>query len=148
MKRFAAGFVAGSVVTLLGVLALAFWWTSPSLDVGVEIPTSAELGGSFSMNILAFNPHSKLVTLDNVDIPNAFFESFEVVSVTPMASGDSPVGGLGTKTWYFDLEVPSTTTKTITFEVRPTAWGRHVIEFDVCNSTGDCSSVAKAIEIR
>ena len=123
MKRFAAGFFTGITVTILGILALAFWWTSPLPDIGVEIPTSVELGASFSMNIVAFNPHSKLVTIDNVDIPSAFFESFEVVSVTPIPSEDSPIGGLGTKTWYFDLEVPPTTTKTITFEVRPTARG-------------------------
>jgi hypothetical protein len=149
MKRFAAGFVTGCVVTILvlGILMIAFW-TSPMLDVGVEIPTSAELGGSFAMNIVTFNPHAKLITLDNVDIPNAFFESFEVISVTPSPTWGPPVGGLGTKTWYFDLEVPPTTTKTISFEVRPTARGRQVIQFEVCNSTEDCSAVAKAIEIQ
>jgi hypothetical protein len=135
-------------VTTLGFLAIAFLWTSPSLDVGLEIPTSAEPGGSFAMNVVAFNPHSEVATLDNVDIPNAFFESFEVVSVTPTPSEGSPVGGFGTQTWFFDLEVPPTTTKTITFVVRPTAQGHQVIEFQVCNSTENCSSVVKAIEIR
>ena len=148
MKRFAAGFVTGAVVTILGALTIVFWWTNPSLDVGVEIPASAELGGPFSLNIIALNPHSELATLDNVDIPNAFFESFEVVSVKPTPSEDSPIGGFGTQTWYFEIEIPPTATKTVTFEVRPTASGRHVIEFEVCNSTEDCSSVAKAIEIR
>jgi hypothetical protein len=100
------------------------------------------------MHIAGFNPHSSFVILDNVDIPSAFFESFEIVSVAPMPSEDSPVGGFGTKTWYFELEVPPTTTETITFELRPNARGRHVLEFEVCNSTEDCLSVVKAIEIR
>ena len=116
-------------------------------DVTVEIPTSAKLDGSFSINIVAFNPHSELTTLDNIDIPDAFFESFEVVSVTPTPSEDSPVGGFGTKTWDFDLEIPSAATETITFQVLPTARGRHVIEFEVCNATEDCSVVVRAIEI-
>ncbi len=148
MKKFIAGFFTGCVVTILGVLAVAYWWTSPMLDVSVKIPTSAELGNPFSMSIAAFNPHSESVVLDNVDIPNAFFESFDVISVDPMPPDDSPLEGFGTRTWYFNLEVPPTTTRTITFEVRPTVRGRHVIEFDVCNSTEDCTSVAKAIEIR
>ena len=147
LKFFAAGFFTGVAVLILGVMGIAFWWTSPLLAVTWEIPASAKLGGSFSMDIVAFNPHSELATLDNVDIPDAFFELFEVVSVTPTPSEDSPVGGFGTKTWYFDLEIPSSTTETITFQVRPTARGRHVIEFEVCNATEDCSLVAGAIQI-
>lgn len=144
MKKFAVGVVAACVVTILAIVFL----TSPMLDVGVEIPTSAELGGSFAMNIVTFNPHSKPVKLDNVVIPNAFFKSFEVASVTPTPTEGSPVEGLGTKYWIFALEVTPKTTKTITFEVRPTARGRQMIQFEVCNFTQDCSTVVEAIEIR
>ena len=34
--RFAAGFVTGAVVMIVGFIAVTFWWTSPVLDVGVE----------------------------------------------------------------------------------------------------------------
>jgi len=147
MKKFAAGFIAGSIATILGIVALDVFWTSPLLDVGVEIPTSATLDSIFYMKISISNPHSELVTLGNVDIPNAFLESFEVVTVTPRPIDDSPISGFGTNTWYFDVEVQPETTKIITFDVRPTARGRHVIEFYVCNSTEDCTLIAKPIEV-
>jgi hypothetical protein len=68
------------------------------------------------------------------------------VTLTP--TEESPVEGLGTKDWNFDLELPPTTTKAITFEVRPMARGRQVIEFEVCNYTQTCSTLVNAIEIR
>ncbi len=86
MKKFFLGFVVGIVTTILFALALDCWWTSPAPDLSVELPASAEFGNCFTMDIIAFNPHSKPVKLGNVDIPYAFFESFEVVSVTPPPS--------------------------------------------------------------
>ena len=148
MKKFIAGFFAGCVATSIGIIALGVFWTSPALDASAEIPDTVAIGTTFLMPVSAFNPHDQMVVLDNVDIPNEFFESFEVVSVSPTPTEESPIGGFGTQTWYFEIEVAPGATETAVFELRPIAKGRPVIEFTVCNSTEDCSAVVQAIEIQ
>ena len=148
MKKFLWGVATGIAVSILAAGILLSVWTSPSLDVRVEAPASAGVGRVFLVTVFVSNPHSEATSLGNVDIPNEFFASFEVVSVTPTAtSGESPVGGFGSKTWYFDYELPPLASENIVLEVKAIARGRHVIEFYVCNSTEECSPVAKSIEI-
>lgn len=147
MKKFFWGFAAGIAVVVFAEVLLFFVWTSPMLDVRVEAPTSAEIGHVFLVTVFVSNPHSEASSLGNVDIPNKFFDSFEVVSVSPRATSESPVGGFGSQTWYFDSELQPLASGNVVFEVKAIARGRHVIEFEVCNSTEECSPVAKSIEI-
>lgn len=147
MKKFLAGFIAGILATVLFAAALLIFWTGPILDVSVSVPESVEMTETFDLIIHAVNPHGEVVALDNVDIPESFFDLFEVVSVTPEASSSSPVGGMGTKTWYFEIDVLPQGETSVVFKLKPLKEGQHVIDLEVCNATEDGSQIVKSITV-
>ncbi len=100
-KGFAVGGATAAVLVIAGVIAFGMWFTGPQLIVQVEMPDGVIRGEPFVIEIEASNPHSEAIELDNVDFPNGVLDYFEVVDVKPLASDDSPVGGLGSQTWSF-----------------------------------------------
>lgn len=147
MKKFLAGFISGILVTLFLAISLPLFWSGPVLDVDVSFPESIKITDSFDLIINAKNPHSEVVELDNIDIPESFFESFEVISVSPQAISGSPVGGMGTRTWYFEIDVQPQEETTVIYKLKPLKQGQHVLELEVCNATEDGSQVAKPITV-
>lgn len=141
------GFAAGIIMAVAAMAGFAFWWTSPIPDVTAEIPDSVVLDQRFEISILVSNPHDEALVLSNVDIPDEFFTSFNVVGVWPMPADSDPLRGLGSQTWFFELEIPLGDEQVITFEVLPFMTGDHVIEFDVCNATEDCTRIVRAIAV-
>ncbi len=152
MRRFWAGFGLGVlstvVVGIAGVIAIATFFTGPMPAVSVQLPEEVVLGDEFPLTLDVSNPHSEDVVLDNVDIPNRFFETFEIVSISPAPSEGSPVGGLGTQTWYFDRELSPGGSYQITLNLKALKSGIHPVEFDVCNSYQDCTTFVGVIEVR
>lgn len=147
MKKYFAGFFSGIIATILFVTGVLLLWSGPILDVSVSIPESVEMSDTFDMVINAQNPHPEIVALDNVDIPDSFFELFEVVSVSPQATPGSPVEGMGTKTWYFEIDVQPMETTTVVFVLRPLKQGQHIVNFEVSNATEDNTEVVKSIKV-
>ncbi len=146
MRNLAIGFVLGVAVTIAGVIALAGLFTGPVLIVKASAPASAMLEGPVLITIEATNPHDDAVILDNVDVPDRFFQNLDIVAVRPNPSPESPVGGLGSQTWYFKISVPPQETRTVELDVVAKNPGAHVAEFNVCNSYEDCSFVVVSIE--
>ena len=121
---------------------------APQLAVNFTVAETAWVSEPFVVRLETSNPHDEAVVLSSVDIPNRFFEPFEILSVSPAASPDSPVGGFGSQTWYFEYTVQPGQNKTVELSVRPKKLGTHVLEFAVCNGYEDCTMVTRAIEVR
>ena len=146
MRNLAIGFVLGVAATIAGVIAVTVLFTGPALFVKASAPASAMLEGPVVITIEVTNPHDETVILDNVDVPNKFFQNLDIVAVRPNPSPESPVGGLGSQTWYFEISVPPQETRTVELDVVAKNPGTHVAEFKVCNSYEDCSFVVVPIE--
>lgn len=147
MRRFWSGFALGVVSTLVGLFAVVLIFSGPRLAVALEVPEEIVVGQEFAVTVAVSNPHQESVVLDNLDIPNSFFEIFEVVSVSPAASSDSPVGGFGTQTWYYDRTLDPGGTYEIVLMLRPLEAGSHPIDMDVCNSYEDCTSLVTSLTV-
>ncbi len=146
MRNLAIGFVLGVAVTIAGGYALLTLFTGPALIVNVSAPASATLEGPVLITIEATNPHDDAVILDNVDVPDRFFQNLDIVAVRPSPSPESPVRGLFSQTWYFEISVPPQETRTVELDVVAKHPGAHVAEFDVCNFYAECSSIVVPIE--
>lgn len=146
-KGFAVGGATTLVLAIAGLIAIATWFTGPQLTIHVQMPDSVTAGEPFVIEIEASNPHSEAIELDNVDFPNGVLDYFEVVKVKPVASDDSPVGGLGSQTWYFDALLQPGDRRTVEFTVRAIQVGSPVIQFDVCNAYEDCTTVVRRIRV-
>ncbi len=146
MRNLAIGFVLGVAVTIAGVLALGFFISGTALSVKASAPASATLDGPVVITIEATNPHDDPVILDYVYVPNKFFQDLDIVAVRPSPSLESPIGGLGSQTWYFEISVPPQETRTVELDVVAKHPGAHVAEFSVCNFYGDCSLMVVPIE--
>ncbi len=146
MRNLAIGFVLGVAVTIAGGYALLTLFTGPVLIVNASAPASATLEGPILIAIAATNPHDDPVILQFIDVPNRFFENLEIVAVRPSPSPESPVGGFGTKSWFFEITVAPHETRTVELDVIAKHPGAHVAEFDVCNFYGECSSIVVPIE--
>lgn len=139
------GFASAMLLALAGLVGLGFLLTGPQLDVQVSLPDSALRNEAFAVTIEIANPHAETVELDNLDIPDRVFDRFEVLDVDPAASPESPVGGLGSQTWFYDLPVEPGGRQTVELTVRGTRSGAAVFEIDVCNEREDCTSVARPV---
>ncbi len=144
MRNLAIGFVLGVAVTIAGSFAVLSLFTGPSLIV--KASASATLEGPVLITIEVTNPHDDPVILDNVDVPNKFFQNLDIVAVRPNPSPDSPLDGFGSQTWYFEISVPPQETRTVELDVVAKHPGAHVAEFYVCNSYEDCSLIVVPIE--
>jgi len=146
VRNLAIGFVLGVAVTIAGIFAFVSLFTGPSLIVKASAPASATLEGPVVITIEATNPHDDPVILHNVDVPNKFFQNLDIVAVRPSPSPESPFGGIGSQTWYFEISVPPQETRTVELDVVAKHPGAHVAEFSVCNPYADCSLIVVPIE--
>lgn len=147
MRRFWLGFLLGVVSTVVALTAVFAVLTGPRLAASLDFPSEIFVGQDFSMTVVLSNPHQESVVFDNLDIPDGFFEVFEIVSVSPSASSGSPIGGFGSKTWYYDRALDPGGTYDVVLVLRPLAAGTHPIEMDVCNSYEDCTSLVTAVTV-
>jgi len=139
VSKILLGIAVGIAAAVLAAVAFETVFTGPELSVRVSAPTSAFVGEPFKVVLLLSNPHSEVVTLDSVDIDDEALQELRVVAVVPEASPESPVGGFGYQTWYFEDAMPPASEKAIEFEFVADSPGPHQIPFDVCNSYQDCS---------
>ena len=146
MRNLAIGFVLGVAATIAGVIAVAVLVTGPALIVKASAPASAMLEVPVLITIEATNPHDDPVILDNVHVPDKFFQNLDIVAIRPSPSPDSPLEFFGSKTWYFEISVPPQEMRTIELDVVAYQPGTHVAEFSVCNYYEVCSQIVVPIE--
>ncbi len=150
-NRFWTGFAVGmgtmAALIVMAIIVVVAFFMGPQLAVDVNVAETVRIGEPFVVRLETSNPHEEAVELGNIDIPDRFFEAFEVLSVSPAASADSPIGGFGSQTWYFDSAVQPGQSRTVELSVQPNKLGNHVLELEVCNGYEDCSMVTRPIEV-
>ncbi len=147
MKKFAVGVGTTLIATFIAIVAAVYFFTGPQLAVNITVAETVWVDEPFVLRLETSNPHDEAVELDNIDIPNRFFEAFGILSVSPAASTDSPIGGFGSQTWYFDHTVQPGQNRIVELTLQPNKPGSHVLELAVCNGYEDCSTVTRPIEV-
>jgi len=146
------GFLAGiGSVLLVSLFAMGFFEESawgPVLSVEFDVPRAVTVDEPFLLNIVIGNPHSQTLQFSDLDIPDRFFEIFDLDSIAPLPSADSPIGGFGTQTYYYERDLDPGASYAIELKLAATQAGNHVIEFDICTSNQDCARIARAIGVR
>lgn len=87
------------------------------------------------------NSYDKPVTLDSVDVDDAFLAGFQVVTVVPEPSDTSHLSLGHQRTWAFGKVVPPKETLSVTFTLRAIAEGHFSGDVDVCNPSQDFKTV-------
>ncbi len=150
-SRFWTGFAVGMgtmvALVIMAIIIVVAFFIRPQLAVDVTVAEAVRIGEPFVVRLETSNPHEEVVELDNIDIPDRFFEAFEVLSVSPAASADSPIGGFGSQTWFFDSAVQPGENRTVELSVQPNELGNHVLELEVCNGYEDCTMVTRPIAV-
>ncbi len=151
-SKFWVGFAAGmgtmAVLAVGAVFALGVFFVRPELVINVTVAETVRLGEPFVVTLETSNPHDEAVEFDNIEMPNRVFEAFEVLSVSPAASPDSPTDIFGIHVWYFESMVQPGQTQTVELTLQPKQPGSHVLELTVCNGFEDCSTVTRSIEVQ
>ncbi len=141
MGKVLLGIAAGVALAFAAMFAFVIFFTRPQLSVRISTPDSVLVGETFSIVLHLSNPHGEPVTLDSVDIDNAVFATFEVISITPEPSEASPITIMGQKSWAFQRILDPATTETVEFEFRANLVGSYQIPLDICNYYQDCSRI-------
>ena len=138
----------GAVIGAVGMYyAFPSWFLSSPFDVSVSAPAQAEVGSAFPISFRVVNGASDIELLSNLDIPDAFFAVFEVMSVTPEASQDSPEGGLGSQTWYFERSMEPGAEIEVVVQVKAHEPGTHLGHFELCNAREECFTHDLSIQV-
>jgi hypothetical protein len=147
LARVVVGIAAGIVVTFLGFVAYGLLYTGPQLSLRVNAPESVAAGEPFQIELQLTNPHPEAITLDSVDIDESVFEIFEVTSVTPAPSEESPLSVLGQRSWVFDRIVHPGGSETVVFELQAPSPGTFQVPLQVCNGYQDCSGTPISVRV-
>jgi hypothetical protein len=117
------------------------------LAVTISSPDVVVIGDTFAITITARNPHAQELALDNIDVPDRVLEHVAFLGVSPQASEDSPLGGGGTQTWFFETPLGPGGSAGVTIQARALEVGRQIIELSVCTFEQDCASVVRELDV-
>ncbi len=122
MRKVLLGIAAFVIVALVALFKIN---SGPELSVRISAPNSILVGETFALVLHLSNPHSEPVTLDSVEIDNAVFATFEVISVTPEPSKPSQSFGpesFGWEYWTFQRVFEPATTEQSNSNSAPIWW--------------------------
>lgn len=150
MKKVLVGCLG--VALLLVVLVVAgLWWlfrASPELEATLTLPFEAQVETPVALVITARNPHAKPVTLDSIDIDDAFLAGFQIISIEPEPGDTTELPFLEQRSWAFKKVVPPGESMTVTYTLRPVTEGRFTGSVDVCNPAQDFKSLFADIIVK
>ena len=147
LRVFMFGFAAGIGTAVLALVLLAMVWTGPKLAVQVSMPKVVGAKTPFTIEVVVGNPHDEELSFSDLTFPDRVLEKFRIESLSPPASTESPVGGLGIQTYFYELTLPPESEEAIEIVVLPTIPGSHLMEFDVCNAFQDCVTTLRRIQV-
>jgi hypothetical protein len=150
MRKVAIGClaVAGFFVLGCAALVLVSLRELPKLDAEISAPAVATLDQPITLVVTAANNTGKDVTLDSIDIDNAFLAGFQVMEVAPEAEDSSDIPLLDQRTWQFNRRLGPGEQLDVTFNLRPVLLGRFTGDVDVCNPNQDFSTVFVDVVVR
>jgi hypothetical protein len=142
----------GAAVVLTLTAAFGLWFLffrdRPNLDATLTVDPAVELDAITAMVVTATNGHSRPVTLDSIDVDDAFLAGFQVVSVDPRPRETSHIPLIKQRSWEFGRAVPPGGVFTVTFTLRAVAEGRFSGDVDVCNPNQDFTSLLADVMVR
>jgi hypothetical protein len=141
------GYIGGALSIIAVGVFFAFGAIEGMLAVQVDEPRRAVVGEPFALRVAISNPGSQTVNFSDLDIPDDFFDHFQIESLSPAASSDSPVRGFGTHTYYFETDVQPGATEHVELMLQPINAGSHLVQFDVCSSGMYCSTIWRTVEV-
>jgi len=139
--------VAGAIVAVVAFFTYALLYNGPELSLRVAAPESVPAGQSFQIELYLTNPHPEAIELDSIDIDEAVFETFEVTSVTPEPTDESPLSVLGRRSWEFDRVVHPGGSETVVFELQTRSQGTFQLPLEVCNGYQNCSGTPISVRV-
>jgi hypothetical protein len=149
MKKALIGCLCVAAV-VVAALALGTWlWLFrelPVLSATLAVPSEAKLDGTVVMVVTTTNAHEKAVTLDSVDIDDAFLDGFQVVKVEPTPTDTMHI--LGQRSWSFDQAVEPGGTLEVRFELKAVQEGHFSGDVDVCNPNQDFTTLVADVVVR
>lgn len=151
MKKVIIGCL-GAVAAVVAIAAVITWFwffrELPTLDANLSMASEVEPGANIIMTITATNSHRKSVTLDSIDIDDAFLSAFQVVTVDPEPSTTSHVPFAQQRSWSFGKEVPPGGKLAVSFTFRAIAEGHFSGDVDVCNPNQDFKTLLADVVVK
>jgi len=139
MRGLFIGIGVGIAAVVACIAALVTFYSGPELSLQASAPEAAHSGQPFKVRLQLSNPHDESVTLDSIDVDDSVFDTFEVLSVEPTPTSDSPISIFGQTSWSFYLDFDPGEQRTVEFELVTSDSGTFQLSFDVCNTYQDCS---------
>jgi hypothetical protein len=147
VRRILIAVAGGAALTFVLMLAYGVFYSGPELSLVVVTPEAAVAGEPFQVELRLTNPHTEPVTLDSVEIDEEFFQRFELRSVSPDPSDDSPTSMFGHRSWAFGHVVEPAATETVVFELLTPSRGTFQLPLRICNEYLDCSGTPLSIRV-
>lgn len=139
-KKVILGCLGATAIIAVAVAVGVWLWLFrelPVLDATLSIEPEVELGSTVTMVINATNSHDKAVTLDSVDIDDAFLAGFQVVGVNPEPEGTTHLPIINQRSWEFGKRISPGKVFSVTFTLKAVADGHFSGDVDVCNPNQD-----------
>ncbi len=130
---------AAAVIAAMLAALIWFWFIRelPTLDATLSAPSEVEMGSTLTLKITTTNSHNKPVTLDSIDIDDAFLKGFQVVKINPAPSGTTHIPFTQQRSWDFGKAVSPRGAFSVTFQLKAVADGHFSGDVDVCNPNQD-----------
>jgi len=149
MKKTLIGcLVAGTVAMVILVACVLLWVVRdlPALDATLSLPSEATVNSTVTMVVSTKNNHSEDVSLDSIDIEEAFLEGFQVVRIEPAPTDTYLV--FSHRTWVFEKPVSPGAGLDVTFTLKVLQEGRFTGEIGVCNPNQDCKTLLADVVVK
>lgn len=144
MKKILIGCLGGLALIVVIVSVVLWFWLFrelPVLEAKLSVPPEVSIGSTVSLFITATNPHTKTVTLDSIDVDDAFLTGFQVVTITPEPTDTMHVPFTNQRSWSFAKPVEPGDSITVSFVLKPVIEGHFSGDIDVCNPNQDFTTL-------
>jgi hypothetical protein len=150
MRKLALGCLVIAGVAVFSVFSVAKYALRelPMLESELTAPSMVTLDEPITLVVTATNKNQEAVTLDSIDVDNAFLSGFQVLEVNPEPTESSDIPLLDQRTWAFGRSIPPGGQVAVAFKLKPVQTGHFVGDIDVCNPTQDFSTVYADIVVR
>lgn len=151
MKKTVLGCLGAAVLILVCGIALIWFWLFrelPMLDATLALPAEVALESRVSMVVTVKNGHRQPVTLDSIDVEDAFLAGFQVVKIDPEPKDTMHVPFLAQRSWEFGKAVAPGESLSVTFHLKPVTEGHFSGDVDVCNPNQDYKTLLADVVVK
>lgn len=121
---------------------------SPRLDAALSAPQEVRLNSTVTMIVTATNTHEKPVTLDSIDISDAFLEGFQILDIQPRPAETSHIPLCKMQSWEFGRTLDPAQSMTVTFRLKPAARGHFTGDIDITNPAHNSKTLYADIVVK